>query len=234
MTTKPRTLLALGGIVLLALVATGCGSESGTANATVETKSFSFSGENLIVTSHSSDLELISADVDEIQVERASSGSMIGAEPKSVWQLDGNTLTLDQSCTGISINCGARFTVKVPRNVTLSAENGGGRIKATGFTTELSLMTMDGDIDAEKISAKSVTASSRNGKVQLELGAVPDLVNVQSQDGIIQLALPQATYAVDTSAKKGRISVNVATDDGSAHVVKAHSRNGDISVEKAP
>ncbi|WP_104090502.1 DUF4097 family beta strand repeat-containing protein [Arthrobacter sp. GMC3] len=234
MTTKPRTLLALGGIVLLALLATGCSSESGTGNDTVETKSFAFSGENLTVTSLSSDLDLISADVDEIQVVRATSGGVVGAEPVSVWQLDGNTLTLDQSCTGVSINCSARFTVKVPRNVTLSAENDGGLIKATGFTTELSMKTKDGDIDGEQISAKSVTTSTRNGNVQLNFGTVPDLVNVQSQDGNIHLALPKATYAVDTSTKKGDVTVNVATDAGSAHAVKAQSRNGDITVEKAP
>lgn len=234
MTTTSRTLRALGGALLFALVATGCSAGGATDSATVETTSFAFSGENLTVTSHDSDLELISADVDDIEVERATSGSMVGAEPESVWQLDGNTLTLKHSCTGVSINCNARFTVKFPRNVAISAENQSGNIKATGFTTDLTLKTKDGNIAGEKISATSVTANTRNGNVQLNLVGVPDLLDVQSQDGNIHLGLPEASYAVDTSAKQGDITVDVATDDTSSHQVKAQSRNGDITIVKAP
>ncbi|MGY3684523.1 DUF4097 family beta strand repeat-containing protein [Streptomyces sp. TE33382] len=249
---RPHTLLALGGVALLAVAATGCTTDGDPAGTTVESKSFDFSGDSLTVKSNSADLELVAADVEDVQVERRISGTKVGGEKEPGWQLEGSTLTLSLDCTGISINCKAKYDVKVPRDVAITAENDKGLIRATGFTADFSaragssdvqlsdlsganldLEGRDGNIKADRISAKSVTVTSRNGDSDVSLASVPDLVDMRSQDGSIKLGLPEAMYAVDTATKKGDITVDVTKDDMSDHVVMVHTRNGDIALGKA-
>ncbi|MCD2462568.1 DUF4097 domain-containing protein [Streptomyces sp. MBT42] len=152
-------------------------------------------------------------------------------------------------CTGLAVNCGAKYTVKVPRDVAITAENDKGLVEATGFTADFSaeagdmrlsdlsgphldLEGRDGTIEGDRISAKSVTVASRNGDNELNLVSAPDLVDVRSQDGDVRIGLPEATYAVDTAAKKGDITVDVLKDDTSDHAVRIHTRNGDIVIGK--
>ncbi|WP_328334503.1 MULTISPECIES: DUF4097 family beta strand repeat-containing protein [unclassified Streptomyces] len=249
---KPHILLSLGGVALLAVTATGCTTDSEPANSTVESKSFDFSGDSLTVKSNSADLELVGADVQDVQVERQVSGTKVGGKIEPEWQLEGSTLTLSLDCKGISVNCKAKYTVKIPRNVAITAEDDKGLIKATGFTADFSakagnsdmqlsdlsganldLEGRDGNIEGDRISAKSVTVTSRNGDSNLSLASVPDLADMQSQDGNIKLNLPEAAYAVDAAAKKGDSTVGVTKDDTSDHVVRVHTRNGDIAIGKA-
>ncbi|MGW2871050.1 DUF4097 family beta strand repeat-containing protein [Kitasatospora sp. NPDC001225] len=246
-----RTLLALGGAALLGLAATACTTDGASADATVESKSFDFAGGSLTVDSGSADLALVAADIEDVQVERRVSGTKVGGKVGSGWQLEGGTLTLSLDCTGISVGCGAKYTVKVPRAVAVTAESGKGRIEATGFTADFSARTAggdvrlsdlhgaklalqggDGSIKGDGISARSVSVTSRNGTVDLRLAAVPDLVDVQSRDGDVELGLPDSTYAVRTAAKKGDVTVNVARDDASGRSVAVRTRNGSIAIGK--
>ncbi|MFG3138235.1 DUF4097 family beta strand repeat-containing protein [Streptomyces sp. NPDC048211] len=250
MNKRPRTpLLTLGGIALVAAAATACTTDAGTGSTTTESKSFGFSGDSLTVKADSADLELRAADVQGLQVERKVSGTKVGGDITPEWRLEGSTLTLSLDCTGISVNCKAAYTVKVPRDVAITAENDKGLIKATGFTADfaarsgdsdvrlselsgarLDLESHDGDIKGDGISAKSVTVTSRNGDTDLGLASVPDLADIRSRDGDIALHLPDAAYAVDTTAKKGDITVDVTKDDTSDHAVNVHTRNGDVVV----
>ena len=250
---RPHAVLVLGGVAILAVAATGCSPDDTTpANKIVESKMFDFSGDSLTVKSDSADLELVAADVKGVRVTRQVSGTKVGGEIESGWHLEGGILRLSLDCTGISVNCGAKYTVKVPRDVAITAENDKGIIKATGFTADFSakagnsdvqlsdlsganldLEGRDGNIKGDRISAESVTVTSRNGDSNLSFASVPDLVDAQSHDGNIKLDLPEAGYAVDTAAKKGDITVGVTKDDTSGHFVKAHTRNGDIVIGKA-
>ncbi|MFB7835239.1 DUF4097 family beta strand repeat-containing protein [Streptomyces sp. NPDC056056] len=215
----------------------------------MESKTFDFSGDSLTVKSESADLELVAADVTGVQVTRQVSGTKVGGDIESGWKLEGGVLTLSLDCTGIAVNCGATYTVKVPRDVAITAENDKGLVEATGFTadfsakaadmrlsdlsgTHLDLEGRDGTIEGDRISAKSVTVASRNGDNELNLVSAPDLVEVRSQDGDVRIGLPEATYAVDTAAKKGDITVDVLKDDTSDHAVRVHTRNGDIVIGK--
>ncbi|MFE6781507.1 DUF4097 family beta strand repeat-containing protein [Streptomyces sp. NPDC057680] len=215
----------------------------------MESKTFDFSGDSLTVKSESADLELVAADVTGVQVTRQVSGTKVGGDIGSGWKLEGGVLTLSLDCTGIAVNCGATYTVKVPRDVAITAENDKGLVEATGFTADFSakagdmrlsdlsgphldLEGRDGTIEGDRISARSVAVASRNGDNELNLVSAPDLVEVRSQDGDVRIGLPEATYAVDTAAKKGDITVDVLKDDTSDHVVRIHTRNGDIVIGK--
>lgn len=110
--SRTRTILALGAAAFLALAATGCDPDVDRANATPESKSFGFSGDNLTVKSNSADLHLIASDIDDVEVERRVSGTKIGGEIAAGWQFEGGILTLSVDCDGVSVNCHAQYTVR--------------------------------------------------------------------------------------------------------------------------
>jgi hypothetical protein len=249
MRTTPRTVLAIGSAALLALTAAACTTDGSSSDVTVESTSFDFGGDALTVKAGSADLELVAADVDGVEVERRISGTKVGGEITTGWELEGDTLTLSADCTGISLGCTATYVVQVSPDVAIVADSGDGSIDATGFTADFSAVVDNGDvtlsdldgpnltvesrdgrIDGSGIAATSVRAVSRNGDVTLDLTSVPDLVEVETQDGDVRLDLPEAGYAVDTSTKKGDVTVDATKDDTSDHVVTARTRNGDVVV----
>ncbi|MFJ6697572.1 DUF4097 family beta strand repeat-containing protein [Streptomyces sp. NPDC091272] len=249
---RNRTLLATGGAVLVALVATGCGGADA-SDSPVEKKNFAFSGKALTIDADNSALDLVPADVKEIQVERQVDGwALLGSGPDPRWTLDGDTLTLKVGCTGISMDCEARHSVKVPRGVAVTLNNDNGRVRATGFDTDLKITSDNGEvrlkdvsggkldvesdngkIHAEGLSARSVRAESDNGEVELGFTAVPDLVDSHSSNGAIRLGLPKSTYKVDAASSNGRVTVDVPKADNSPHVVKVRSDNGEINLRSA-
>ncbi|MEU9932935.1 DUF4097 family beta strand repeat-containing protein [Streptomyces anulatus] len=229
--SRTRTILALGAAAFLALAATGCDPDVDQANATPESKSFAFSGDSLTVKSNSADLHLIASDVDDVEVERRVSGTRIGGEIAAGWQFEGGILTLSVDCDGVSVNCHAQYTVKVPRDVAVTAEYGNSDVQLSNLGgAALHLEGRDGTVRGEGISATSVSVVSRNGDTDLDLTSIPDRVDVRSQDGNVQLGLPASAYAVRTVAKKGDVTVDVADDSTSSHSVDVQTRNGDIRI----
>lgn len=231
--SRTRTILALGAAAFLALAATGCDPDVDQANTTPESKSFGFSGDSLTVKSNSADLHLIASGVDGVEVERRVSGTKIGGEIAAGWQFDGGILTLSVDCDGVSVNCHAQYTVKVPRDVAVTAEYGNSDVQLSNLGgAALHLEGHDGTVRGEGISAASVSVVSRNGDTDLDLTSVPDRVDVRSQDGNVRLGLSASTYAVRTAAKKGDVTVDVADDSTSSHSVNVQTRNGDIRISE--
>ncbi|MFF0738901.1 DUF4097 family beta strand repeat-containing protein [Streptomyces sp. NPDC004111] len=230
--SRTRTILvALGAAAFLALATTGCDPDVNQANTTPESKSFGFSGDSLTVKSNSADLHLIASDVDDLEVERRVSGTKIGGEIDAGWQFEGGVLTLSVNCDGVSVNCKATYTVKVPRKVAVTAEYGNSDVRLSNLGgTALHLEGRDGTVQGDGISATSVSAVTRNGDIDLDLTSVPARVDVQSQDGNVRLGLPASAYAVRTAAKKGDVTVDVANDSKSSHSVNVRTRHGDIAI----
>lgn len=249
--TTTRSLLAVGGAVLLALAVTGCGS-SDVSDAPVEKKSFPFSGKALTIEGDNSRLDLVPADVKEIQVERQVDGWVfLGNGPDPVWELTGNTLKLLVKCEGLSSNCEGRYSVKVPRGVTIAVDDDNGSVHATGFDTDLriksdngainvkdvrgklDLESDNGEITGEGVATKSATAKTDNGEIKLDFTVVPDLVESHSNNGAIRLTLPKSTYKVETSSQNGQVTVGVPKSDDSTHLVKARTDNGEVTLQSA-
>ncbi|MGQ4485629.1 DUF4097 family beta strand repeat-containing protein [Streptomyces sp. SAS_281] len=254
MTIRNRSaLVAVGGTVLLVAALTGCGSAD-VDDAPAEHKSFAFKGEALTIDADDSVVEVVPADVDEIQVTRRVDGwVLLGSGPDPVWKLEGDTLTLHVKCKALISNCGARHEVKVPRGIALTVDADNGKVTASKFTTPLKLhsdngavvvrdvsgplelKSDNGSVRGERISARSVVARADNGSVNLDLNRVPDLVDADSANGRIAIDLPAGatSYAVSASADNGHVDVKVPRSDSSRHVVKAHSDNGGVAVRHA-
>lgn len=255
--TRTGALVASGAAVLLMVTLSGCGG-SGSADdledAPVEHKSFAFSGKTLHIDAGDSAVELVSADVEDVEVTRRVDGWVVlGSGPNPVWKMDGDTLTLRVKCEAMISDCSSLHQVKVPRGVALDVDADNGRVSASGFDTRLELgsdngrvvvrdssgaldlRSNNGAVVAERVSAKSVEARSDNGSVELAFTGVPDLVDTVSSNGRIVVELPKGerAYAVAAESDNGAVSVRVPRSDSSTHVVKARSSNGEVTVRSA-
>ncbi|THA78133.1 hypothetical protein E6R60_04305 [Streptomyces sp. A0642] len=253
--TRARTqvLAATGGTVLLVGVLSGCGGTD-VEDAPVEHKSFAYSGKALTIEAENSTVEVVPADVEQIEVTRRVDGWVVlGSGPDPVWKLEGDTLTLRVRCDALISDCGAQHQVKVPRGLGLTVDADNGKVTASGFGTPLKLHSDNGgvvvrdvtgplelesdngSVRGERISAASVVARSDNGSVELGFSRVPDLVDTVSDNGRVTIDLPagKSAYAVSASADNGDVSVAVPRSDDSPHTVKARSDNGQVTVRSA-
>ncbi|MGI5399325.1 DUF4097 family beta strand repeat-containing protein [Streptomyces sp. CA-135486] len=250
---RARAFIALGGAVLGALVLIGCGSADA-GDAPVEMRSFALEGKALTIDSDNSAIEIVPADVKDVQVTRRVDGWVfMGSGPGASWKMKDGKLTLRVRCDAVASSCEARHTVKVPRGVAVAVEDDNGSVTASGFDTALKIRSDNGDVTvrdasgplrldtdngevvAERVSSKAVTVGSENGSVRLGLSAVPDRVETVSDNGAITLELPRAgaPYSVTAKSDNGDVDVDVPTDHGSSHVVKARSDNGNVTVRSA-
>ncbi|MFE9725244.1 DUF4097 family beta strand repeat-containing protein [Streptomyces sp. NPDC005794] len=252
-TRRTQALVATAGTVLLVAGLSGCGSTDA-EDAPAEYKSFAFSGKALTIDAENSTLDLVPADVEQIEVTRRIDGwVMLGSGPDPVWKLEGDELSLEVKCRALISNCEARHEVKVPRGLALTVQGDNGKVTAAGFTAPLritadnggirvrdasgplELSADNGSVDAERVSGRSVIARSDNGEVRIGLTRVPDLVDTVSDNGSVTIDLPagKSTYAVSAEADNGDVSVKVPRSDSSKHVVKARSDNGEVTVRTA-
>ncbi|MEU1214281.1 DUF4097 family beta strand repeat-containing protein [Streptomyces sp. NPDC005790] len=252
-TRRTRALVAAAGTVLLVAGLSGCGSADA-EDAPAEHKSFAFSGKALSIDAENSTLDLVPADVEQIEVTRRVDGwVMLGSGPDPVWKLDGDELRLEVKCRGLVSNCEAHHEVKVPRGLALTVQGDNGKVTAAGFTGPLKvtadnggirvrdvsgpleLSADNGSVEAERVSGSSVIARADNGAVRIGLTRVPDLVDTVSDNGSVTIDLPagRSAYAVSAEADNGDVSVKVPRSESSKHVVKARSDNGEVTVRTA-
>ncbi|QNE77666.1 DUF4097 family beta strand repeat protein [Streptomyces finlayi] len=257
MTLRTRTLTgalgASGGVLVLVAVLSGCGSND-VDDAPVERKSFALGGKVLTIDSEDSGVELVPADVRQVEVTRQFDGWVVlGNGPEPVWEMNDGVLRLQVKCEAVISDCAARHQVKVPRGVAVTVQGDNGDVTATGFDTRLDLTSDNGEVvvrdssgplklksdngevRAERISAPSVNAHSDNGSVRLMFTRVPTLVETVSDNGGITIDLPKGddAYAVTAEADNGDVSVRVPRRDDSVHVVRARSDNGEVTVRSA-
>lgn len=244
----PRIVLTALAVTLLASVA-ACGA-SASDDKDPEHRSFALEGRTLTVDSDGSALELVSADVDEVEVTRWFEGRVVvGGDPRVTWEMKDDRLELRVKCSGVVADCSAKHRIEVPRGVAVSVEEDDGSVTAKGFAEPLKIRTQDGSVRVSDstgplelysddgsvralgVESRSVKAGTKDGSVKLELGAVPDLVESRSDDGSISIGLPrEVSYKVTAGSDDGSVDVSVPRDEGSAHVVSAHTEDGSVTV----
>ncbi|MFF7200603.1 DUF4097 family beta strand repeat-containing protein [Streptomyces sp. NPDC008141] len=248
-----RAAVVGGGVAGLVVVLAGCGGAEA-EDAPVESKKFPLAGKTLTVDSDDSRIDLVAADVKDVEVTRQVDGWVfLGSGPEATWKMKGDRLTLRVKCAAVASDCEARHTVKVPRDVAVTVEDDNGGVTAGGFRTPLTIRSDNGAVEvrdssgaldlvsdngkvvAQGVTARTVKARSENGGVELGLAAVPDTVETVSDNGRVVIELPRsgAPYAVTAKSDNGGVDVDVPTDAGSSHVVKARSDNGKVTVRSA-
>lgn len=249
-----RAVAVAGAVVALVATAAACGASAGD-DRHPEHRAFALHGRTLTVDSDDSALELAvagSANADKVEVTRWFQGHVaVGDDPRVTWAMKDDRLTLRTKCSGLVADCSARHRIVVPRDVAVKVVEGDGSVRASGFkealgirtadgsirvtdsSGALDLRTADGSISALGVDSRSVRAHTADGSVRLELGVVPDLVEVRSQDGSLTIGLPHGTYRVTAEAGDGSVRVSVPRDPASSHVVSARANDGSVTVRTA-
>lgn len=265
---RPRGMRVLVGVgttaVVVGMVA-ACGARA-EDDTDPERRTFALPGRTLTVDSDDSAVELVvagdGAKGDGVQVTRWFDGrTVFGQSPKVTWKMDGDRLTFRTECSGVVSNCSAKHRVVVPRGVAVTVVDHDGEVTATGFREPLKVRTsdgsvtvkdargpldlrsVDGSVRAVGVTSKRISATSRDGSVDLELASAPDRVRAHSQDGSVTVALPvgkgdggdgsAAAYRVDTESVDGGTDVSVPRDTRSPHHVSVRSVDGDVTVRSA-
>ncbi|NUP21115.1 MAG: DUF4097 family beta strand repeat protein [Streptomyces sp.] len=253
-TVPARAAAVAAVVVMLVAGVAACGADAGD-DKEPDHRSFPLEGRTLTVDSDDSALEIVAADGNKagtVAVTRWFQGSVaVGSDPKVTWEMKDDRLVLREKCSGMITNCSAKHRIEVPRGVTVKVEDGDGSVRAQGFKDPLSIRTGDGSVrvtdssgpldlktgdgsmHVSDVSSRRVKAQTGDGSVRLELGSVPDLVETRSGDGSVTIEVPRATYRVTTETGDGSVDVSVPKDDTSAHVVSAHSGDGQITVRTA-
>ena len=113
----------------------------------------------------------------------------------------------------------------------VSATTDEGDIDLTAVAGTVTARTSQGKISGVGLSATSATLSSQQGDVDAVFWAAPRLVAASTQEGSVYLRLPSTvSYHVIASSQLGSRSVRVPQAPGSAHVVKASTQLGSVTV----
>lgn len=258
MNIKTWHTLAIGSILTLSLLATGCSSggtsssESDFSDSETVSQTFPYSGQTLTIDTGTADLVLASGDGDGIQVGRQIAGAANGETPEVTETLDGDTLNLAVDCNGFAVGCKGRFTVTVPEGTSVIAQNKNSEISASDFAADLTVGAVNGNADLSQISSpnlaltgkdmevtgtglstETISADTRNGDIDLSFTDVPTRLTVNGHDGNVRLALPDTEYRVDVTTKMGKDDVNVAKSDSSSSRISVSTRNGDVTIVQA-
>ena len=113
----------------------------------------------------------------------------------------------------------------------LTATTDQGDIDLTAVGGTVTARTSQGKISGVGLTASSATLSSDQGDIDAAFWVAPRLVAASTQEGSVYLRLPSTVvYHVIASTQLGSRSVSVPQSPGSAHVVKANTQLGSVTV----
>ncbi|MGW3492150.1 DUF4097 family beta strand repeat-containing protein [Streptomyces sp. NPDC001020] len=246
-----RAVAVTGIVAALIATAAACGNDA-QDDKHPDHRAFTLHGRTLTVDSDNSDLEIVPAKVDKVQVTRWFRGSVIiGEDPRVTWAMKDDRLVLRLKCSGLVSNCSARHRIEVPRGIDVKVEDRNGGVRAQGFKEALSIRTRngsvrvtdstgaltlnsrEGSVRATGVGSQRVHVETRNGSIHLELAVAPDLVKAASWNGSMSIALPKGAYRVTTNTRNGSAHVSVPQDPSSSHVVDTLTRDGSVTVRTA-
>jgi Putative adhesin len=167
---------------------------------------------------------------------------------------DGDRLVVEGRCpVFLSEWCSVRYTIEVPADLAVVADNDNGRVTVTDIAADVEASSDNGRVEVARVEGDvrlesdngSVTATdlragraegtSDNGAVRLELVDAPDEVVATSDNGSVEVVLPRTDdlYAVDASSDNGTVSFPIRTDPDAERTITAQSDNGDVTVTYA-
>lgn len=170
-----------------------------------------------------------------------------------VFERDG-TLFVDGSCPLFGSEwCGVDYAVEVPADlyvdvfgaqaITVSDVSGG--LRAHSVAASVSLARVGGDVDiqsdqgrleATDLTAEEVRADADQGRVALRFAESPDAVDVQADQGSVEIVLPDdegVSYATSTEADQGTVGNAIRTDPGSDRSITVEADQGSITIAYA-
>lgn len=115
--------------------------------------------------------------------------------------------------------------------ITATAEFGD--ISVSDCSGDLELTTGSGNIEGRLLNSGHVTAvnDGTDGRVDLEFGTRPVLVDAKTVSGDIVYTVPVGAYVIDAVSKTGMIDIDVEIATGVLNKLVAYSVSGDITIQ---
>jgi hypothetical protein len=186
----------------------------------------------------------------EMEIQR---GMWRGAwQPHVRTQHGGRRLELESHCSvwahiGVG-DCGASYTVHVPRGTRLVVDASSGDVRVAGTARPVTIDASSGDVHVDGVSARvRVTASSgdvhvadyrgvdasvqaSSGDIHVRALRTPRRLRAIANSGDIDLAVPDKRYRVTVQTDSGDQSVQVRQDPDASRVIEARASSGDVSI----
>lgn len=170
--------------------------------------------------------------------------------PEIVQEATAAGVRLDADCRAFpAVHCDIRHEVQVPPAFEVVVDGAEGDVVANGLTGvlrierssgditaiqhagPLDLRTRTGEIRGDSLSTGVVRAESDTGDVRLELVAPPQSVDVTTDNGEVDLAVPAGTaYRVEAHTETGEQRVLVPLDATSPRSLRVDADTGDVTV----
>ena len=192
-----------------------------------------------------------------VTVTAGAGNAQIGAVPAAASSpptvsvaIYGPVLTITVRCPppGGS-RCGARLTVVLPPRVSVTATAQLGNVSVTGFsgpvhvTAELGDIRLQrdsgpvradaelGDIDGAGLGAGNAWLTAQLGAINVAFATAPALITATDEQGPVTVRVPAGLgYRVTAQAELGATAISVPRADGAAHVIRASSQLGSVTI----
>ncbi len=197
-------------------------------------------------------VRIVAADTDEITVRaEISEGLRRTGERREV--VDG-VLQLHATCPAIGSDfCWVNYEVRMPRDIPITVHADSGRITVSGseapieldgdngsleltdLSGPLNVSTDNGRVEGRQLRSSQVRADSDNGRVLLEFVAAPTTVEATSDNGSVEVVVPDdgEAYRVSMNSDNGDEHLEVRTDPDSDRSLVLMSDNGSVTARAA-
>lgn len=170
------------------------------------------------------------------------------------YEVVGDRLVVRASCPNFGSSwCDARYTLEVPADLDATIIGSNGRIVVSGLNGDVVIANDNGSVDvsdlagsvristdngrvtANAMRADDVELRTDNGSVRAQFDEAPTRVVARSDNGSIEVTIPDdgAGYATATATDNGSVTVDVRNEPGAARVIDAATDNGSIRVRYA-
>lgn len=158
-------------------------------------------------------------------------------------------------CPGFHpVSCGADVRISVPRDLAVTVRGGdtpvsvvdvdgpvdvttsNDGVQAVAVAGPLTVRTSNGAITAGRLRSSRVRLTTSNDRVLVRLDAPPDVVEVRTSNGRVDVVVPDTpdAYAVDVATSNGGTVTDLRTDPDSDRTISVRTSNDDVAVSTAP
>jgi hypothetical protein len=219
----------------LVLVLAGCDAlgKIGAASHNPPAESFTVSARvtAVVIEGDSGSVTVTGSSRSGVRVSQRASYSK--TPPKATHTLRAATLTVSYTCP-VELVCGVAYNVRVPSGVSVSVTAGAGAITLTSLSGPVTARADAGLITAVALGSATASFTSDAGGVIATFSAAPESVSASTNVGPISLTVPgTVAYKVAAHTFVGTSTITVRESGTSAHVIRAHSDLGSISISPA-
>jgi Putative adhesin len=204
----------------------------------------------------SGDVEIVGERREDIRIDmEIQRGMWRGAwQPELDLTSDNRELSVASECSlwahiGVT-DCGASFTIRVPRGTEVQANASSGDVTVAGLTGRVVLDTSSGDVHATDMAGSLVIgsssgdievvrhrggeldASSSSGDVDVEVSRPLRRLDLAASSGDVTAVVPDVRYRVVVATGSGDEDVNVQQDPDAARLIDVKASSGDVTVRR--